>query len=106
MSPYITFRDTDAEGELQYYILQRAYPNYVFLISNHPVESLIQSIQIPGYYMWVVFSGTLMGNFIPGYKNIIDELYHEMNQISIWYYENRILTNPKKYKNLSYDRSS
>jgi hypothetical protein len=98
VSPYITFRDTDKLGELQYYILQRDFPHYVGCISSVPVNWAIIQVGIPGYNLWVVFSGVLQGNFIPSYADVKDELSLVFGAMAQWYLTNRILTDEKKYK--------
>jgi hypothetical protein len=99
MSPFITFRDTDIKNGLQYYILQREYPHYVCLITPYPLDGIMPSLQITGYYLWVNFNGTLRGNLVPSYLNLQEDITFVMNQMSIWYYENRIVPKDKKYKN-------
>jgi hypothetical protein len=99
MSPYITFRENNSSGELAYYILQRSHPHYVFEIVSIPKESFfIQPIPVTGYYIWLNFNGVLLGEFIPSYKGAFEQIVSEMNAASQWFYENRILPNPKKYK--------
>jgi hypothetical protein len=98
MIPYITYRDVDNNGELGYFILQKDFPHYIGQITTYPQERLIPSIQIAGYYLWVTFNGTIRGNIVPSYKNIEEDIKFVMNEMSIWYYANRIIDNPKKYK--------
>jgi hypothetical protein len=45
-----------------------------------------------------VFDGSLRGNFIPGYRGVEDEIAMVINDMSLWFYENRILKEAKKYK--------
>lgn len=97
-TPYITYRDTDNEGNLQYYILQKEFPHFVGLISAFPKTEFIPAIGISGYNLWVVFNYTLRGRMIPSYKEIDKEILQAMCNMAEWYYENRILTEPKKYK--------
>lgn len=105
MSPYITYRDIDQDGKLGYYILQREFPHYIGIISEHSKESVVPSIQITNYYLWVIFNGTLRGNLIPGYKNIAEDIKFVVNDMAIWYYAMRIVPNEKKYKKFKYDSS-
>lgn len=102
---YITYRDNDENGELQYYILQREFPHYIGLISTYPKDSLIPSIQITNYYLWVIFNGSLRGNLIPGYKSISEDIKFVLNDMATWYYAYRIIPNEKKYKKFKYDSS-
>ena len=106
MSPYITYRELDNAGELQYYILQRDFPHYIGLISTYPKENIILPIQITGYYLWVNFDGTLRGDLIPNYRNISEDIKFVINEMAIWYYANRIVPKHKKYKKFKYDSSS
>lgn len=98
MTTYITFRDIDSVGNLQYYILQRAFPHYLGLISQRPSTSTIIQTPIPGYHLWVIFNGTLLGNMMPSYKDELKNVEAIFNNMNIWYLENRINIEPKKYK--------
>lgn len=98
MIPFLTFREPNNEGELMYCILQRNYPHYIFSVSTHPKEKIVAPIQITGYYMWICFEGVLVGEVIPAYKSVFEEIHQVMNNASNWYYENRIVVNEKKYK--------
>lgn len=102
---YISYRENDEDGELQYYILQRDFPHYIGLISTYPKDSIVPSIQITNYYLWVVFNGSLRGSLIPGYKNIEKDIKFVLNDMAIWYYAYRIVPNEKKYKKFKYDSS-
>jgi hypothetical protein len=105
MQKYITFRDFDDVGELRYYILQKDYPHYISAISTLPKQSLISSIQITNYYLWIEFMGTLRGSLVPNYRNITEDIKFVVNDMAIWYYANRIVPNEKKYKKFKYDSS-
>lgn len=97
-SPFITFRDTDKNSILRYYILQRDYPHYCGLISEkQDLEALVQ-FPVSGYNLWVIYAGTIRGNYVPGYKDAFDEMSHVFNHMAMWYYENRITPDPKRYK--------
>ena len=81
MNQFITFREEDKNGELQYYILQRDHPHYVGFITPIPNEESLQSSPIPGYNLYVQFSGTLRGNFIqmnPSYSSELMSVYNDM----------------------------
>lgn len=98
MSPFITFRDTDSVGELKYYILQRDFPHYVASIEDRKPESALMVHPILGYSLWLVFAGSLRGNMIPGYNNVKQEIESVMLNMSNWFYQYRVLADPKKYK--------
>ena len=97
MNKYITFREEDKEGQLQYYILQRDFPNYVGVISEFPNLETLECVPIPGYSLYVQFSGTIRGNYVPSNSNISRELGLVFNDMASWYYSERILKNEKKY---------
>lgn len=98
MSPFITFRDRDANGELQYYILQREFPHFVGILVSQPVEHSLAQSPISGHYLWVAFAGTLRGNIIPGYQDIQNEIESVFQNMAAWYYTNRIEPDLKKYR--------
>lgn len=98
LSRFITFRDKDSEGELRYYILQREFPHFVGIISNIPVPNALCFSPIPEYNMYIVFSGTLRGGFIPLYKDITFEVEKVFNDMASWYYEEIIKRDEKRYR--------
>jgi hypothetical protein len=98
MEPFITFRDTNNKGELKYYILQRDYPHYCGRIDELPDPDAIFQSPVAKYYLWVTFSGTIRGNYVPGYKDAFEEMQHVFTHMAAWYFENRIMTRPKKFK--------
>lgn len=98
MIPYITYRENDSEGRLCYFILQKDFPHFVGLLSTGKLDTVLASSPIAGYNLWINFNGCLRGNVIPSYKNIIDEIEKEMSSMAIWFYNNRILVEPKKYE--------
>lgn len=98
MSPYVTYKDTDKKGNLQFYILQRDFPHYVGYLSYFPVEGALAQIPISGHNIWVVFGGTLRGNYVPSYSDVILQIEITMQFMATWFYENRILPDQKRYK--------
>lgn len=98
MNPFVTFRDKDDKGVLQYYVLQRAFPHFLGVISTNPVATLIQPIPIAGYNMYVAFNGCLRGMVIPSYKEVDKEISETLEAMAIWYLNERILVDEKKYK--------
>ena len=103
--PYITYRELE-QGRLQYYILQKNFPHYVGIISSHPVNSTLCQIAIPGYNLWVVFGGTIRGNFIPSYADIQNEIETEFQKMAIWFLTERIQAEPKKFNKWKFIPSS
>lgn len=96
MIPFITFREPDENGGVRYYILQREFPHYIGVVSISP-DGTIVNAPISGYYLWVVFAGTLRGNMIPAFPDVYKEMESVFTAMSEWYYLNRIKSNPKKY---------
>jgi hypothetical protein len=99
MNPYVTFRDTDDNEVLQYYVLRREHPSYIGLLSSNPSANVpLVQVPIPGYTIWVIFAGTLQGNYVsvhPSYKDELEEIFTNM---ALWFLSNRIEKDPKRYK--------
>jgi|ERR1700743_1312245 len=98
MSPYITFKDENKSGELLLYVLQREFPHYCAYLSYHPVEGVINQVPISGHNLFLVFSGTIRGPYIPSYQDTLKEIEYIMADMSKWFYEFRILADLKRYK--------
>ena len=98
MIPFITYRETDREGVLQYYILQRDFPHYIGRISPYPIENPICQSPIAGYNLWVCFAGTIRGNIIPSYPSEKQNMIAVFESMATWFYANRIISDEKKYK--------
>lgn len=86
------------DEKLQYFILQKAHPHFKGIITDVPLDKIVPSIPVSGYNLYINFDGCLRGNVIPSYKGIEGEIASVLNDMSIWFYEQRILFNPKKYK--------
>lgn len=97
MNTFITFRDKDENGVLQYYILQRDFPHLIGVVWNH-FDIGNWYAPIMGYMLYVNFNGTLRGNVIPSYKDVGEEIQTIMQAMADWYYTNRIMEDEKKYK--------
>ncbi len=102
--PYITYRE-EKEGNLLYYILQKEHPHYVGVITYGPVENRIQ-IPITEHNLYVTFAGTIRGYYMPSYKDVVAEVENTMTSMAIWFYDNRILKEPKKYSKFKINVSS
>lgn len=98
MNKFITFRDTDNGGVLHYYILQRSYPHYQCIILDRPEKAVVGACPIMNHNLWVVFDGTILGAYLPSYKNVVDEIVSVMNEMAEWFYLNRVLAEPNRYK--------
>ena len=97
MNKFITYREKDEAGILQYYILQKDFPHIIGIIDNKPSEGNWYS-PIAGYYLYVVFNYTLRGKMIPSYKNIGEEISAVLDSMATWFCAERILPDEKKYK--------
>jgi hypothetical protein len=98
MNRYVTYRDTNEENELLYFILQRDFPHYQCSISETPQKVFLDAFPLSSYNLWLVFAGCLRGMVIPSFNNVDKEILEVMGDMAIWFYENRILGNEKKYK--------
>ena len=94
---YITFREPDEEGNVGYYILQKDHPHFVGKIELSPKKNLVQPSPLAGYNMWVSFGGCLRGNVVPSYNKISETIVAVLDDMAIWYLDNRIKNNEKKY---------
>jgi len=97
MNPFITYRDKDAEGNLQYYILQRDFPHLIGRLSTVPIAGTWRST-VAGYNLYVIFDGTLRGNMVPGYRDISDEIQTVFDNMAAWFWAERIVPDPKRFK--------
>lgn len=97
MNPFITFRENDENGQLQYYVLQRAFPHFVAMISTVPVTGNWSS-PVAGHYLWVVFKGSLRGNAIPSYNNVSEQIQTVMDNMAAWFHADRIVMDEKRFK--------
>lgn len=98
MSPFITFKDLNAEGELQLFVLQRDYPHFVGTITYYPSANAIVQVPISGHNLYMTYYSTLRGNFIPLSNNIDIEMESIFHSMALWFYKNRIEIDPKRYK--------
>jgi len=98
MIPYVTYRETDEGGRLCYYILQKAYPHFIGIISVGQLEGTLCSMPVGNYNLYVNFYGTLVGKFLPSYKDVLQDIEVAITGMSDWFYYNRVLTEPKKYE--------
>lgn len=98
MNPFITFREKDNDGNLQYYVLQRGFPHYVGKISPYPIENPICQVALPGYNLWVVFDGVLRGNFAPSFPNELKNMQIVFENMAVWFHSERVVMSEKRYK--------
>lgn len=98
MQPFITFRDKDKNGDLQYYILQRSYPHYVGIILSQSVSNAIAEAVIPGHNLYVTFGGVLQGNYIPMHKDSKNEAQQVLDNMATWFWAERIAIDKKRFK--------
>lgn len=95
---FITYRDTDENGNLQYYVVQKDFPHIQALITAYDKNYIFPSIPISGYSLYVSFDGTLSGKRVPAYREIQHDIVSVMNEMSEWYLNNRILPDKGRYK--------
>ncbi len=96
--PYITFREPDKSGNLEYFVLQRDFPHWVGRISTIPKEGALAQSTIAGYNMYVIIEGTLRFGLIPNYKNVMEEMQLVVDTMAIWFYTERIIMDKKRYE--------
>lgn len=94
---FITYRELNDTGLLCYYICQKAHPNYVGIVSVGQMVDTLASAPVGGYNLYVNFNGCLHGNYVPSYNTVIDDITHTMWDMATWFYENRVMAEPKKY---------
>jgi hypothetical protein len=95
---YITYREVDENDILSYYILQKDHPHYKAKIAYNSMFCVVDSIRIDNYNLFLVFDFCLRGRFLPSYQKLDVEILLVMQDMANWFYENRILTDLKKYK--------
>lgn len=95
--PFISFREQNENGLLCYYICQKAHPNYVGIVSVGQLVDSLASAPVGGYNLYVNFNGTIQGHYVPSYDNVIDDITHAMWSMATWFFNNRVLNDPKKY---------
>ena len=98
VEPFVTFKDTDGQGKLQYYVMQRQYPNFVGTIVERPIEDSLACIPVAGHNLWVAFAGTVQGAYIPISKNMLREITETFIKMAEWYSIHRVMANPGRYK--------
>ena|ERR1700722_11856088 len=98
MSPFVTFKDNDSAGILQYYILQREYPHYVGQITYYPKGGAICEVPVTAHNLYVSFAGVLRGNYLPAFPKVEEEINQVFHAMALWFYANRIVPDPKRYK--------
>jgi len=94
--PFITYREDDQTG-VHYYILQKAFPNYVGRIQNVADLDSICCISIPGYSLHINFAGRIDGNFIPNHKGALEDINNIFVQMAEWYLKERINKQMDRY---------
>ncbi len=106
--PFLTFRETNETGLLCYYILQKEHPHYKAILSVGQLPDTLASAPVPSYNLYVNFKGTLRGNYIPNYNDVLEDIQKCLWDMANWFYMNRVITEPKKYSKfrLSNDTTS
>lgn len=98
MEPFITYKEKDVEGNLQYYVLQRSFPHYQAIILNAPVEGAIVTVPVSGYHLYLTFAGTIRGNYLLAKADTEKELFVVFEDMARWFYINMVLANSNRYK--------
>jgi len=98
MTPFITYREANEKGQLEYFILQKAFPNFIGRIVVYPEEGSVANVPITDYHLYVTFAGVLTGNFIPAHPNVKQEIEEVYSRMADWYYHNRVSVDEKKWK--------
>jgi len=104
--PFITYRENDIKGVLRYYILQRDFPNNIGVILSQPNHKAICQSVIPGYNLWVVWDGTLRGNFVAAYPDFEKELRYTMDNMAAWFWAERIVMDKKRFKQFKVENNA
>jgi hypothetical protein len=98
MNHFITYREPDQDGELQYFILQKAHPHYVGMVIDNPNFQSIYKVSIPNTTMFVSFFGTIEGRRFPIHSHAEGEINATLVIMAQWYLDNRILKNQQKFR--------
>jgi len=96
-SKFITYREMADDGVLRYYILQRDFPHSIGVVLSSPNHGAVAQSVVAGYNLFIVYDGTLRGNFIAAYPGFEEELNGVFMDMAAWYLSERILTDEKKY---------
>lgn len=67
-------------------------------ISEYPIDKTLCCQSIAGYNLYLVFAGTLRGNMLPSYKDINAEVRIVFEMMALWFYNERILPDKKRYQ--------
>jgi len=95
--PFITYRENN-DGVLRYYILQKDFPHNVGIIQSQPNGSAICQSVVPGYNLWVVFNGTLQGNFVQAKIDYAKELQVVYDNMAAFFWAERICLDKKRFE--------
>ena len=103
---FLTYRETDEDGRLCYYILQKAHPHYCGIVSVGPLSDTLASAPVGGYNLYVNFKGTIEGNYVPSYKDVLVDIQACMWDMANWFHSNRVITETKKYAKFKINRDA
>lgn len=96
--PYITYREPNKDGVLQYFVLQKSHPHYVGKLTGYTDEVSLLKVPISGYALQLNFHGVLRGRYLPAYKGVDEDLLIEFQKMAQWFLDERILKDEKRYK--------
>ena len=97
MEKFITFRE-DENQKPSYYILQKEFPHFLGRLVDNPYYKSLVNAPVPQTKLYVAIIGTLRGSLIPAYQNVDEEIKTVALDMAYWYFENRVNTNPQKFK--------
>lgn len=98
MEPFITFKEKDADGKDQFFVLQRKFPHYQAMILEYPREGTIATVPVPGHSFYLNFCGTIEGNYLLAKTGVEQEIQATLERMADWFYKNMIVPEPKRYK--------
>ena len=96
--PFITFREPDKDGSMQYFILQKEFPHFLARLVYAPVTGSLSCQPISDYKLWVSCEGSIRGRMIPNYVNIKEEMDTIIYMMTNWFYAERIMMDEKRFK--------
>lgn len=87
--PFISFKEKNGSGGINYFILQKDHPHYLGIVSSNPTQNLPYA-PMSGYRLWVVLSGTLQGRMVPSHPTLKQEIADTLRNMADWYLKEMI----------------
>lgn len=98
MEPFITFKEKDADGKDQFFVLQRKFPHYQAIVLDQPKEGALVTVPVSGHHLYLTFAGTIQGNYLLSKLDVERELQDVFEKMAEWFYVKMVSADPKKYK--------